>query len=92
MNPTLYLCMNRRLGTQGACATGGNDRLFAALEQEIAARGLKWRVMANPCMGHCANGPNLKAAPAGPFLEHCTPGDAVQVIERLQNAGWPNSG
>jgi len=92
MKPTLFLCMNRRLGTSGSCAAGGNDRLFEALKREIAARHLPWLVVANPCMGHCAEGPNLKAAPCGPFLERCDPDDAAKVIDRLLGSGWPNSG
>jgi hypothetical protein len=89
MRPTLYLCMTHRIGSAGSCGGAGNDRLFDALKREIAARGLTWQVAANPCMGHCGRGPNLKAAPAGPFLEQCDPADPAAVIERLLKAGWP---
>lgn len=88
--PTLHVCVNRRLGGVGSCAAAGSEALVAALGAEIARRGLPWRVAANPCMAHCAVGPNLKAAPGGPLLHRCRAGDAAAIIDRLI-ADWSPS-
>lgn len=89
--PTLHVCVNRRLGGAGSCAAAGSEALVAALRGELARRGLDWSVAANPCMAHCAVGPNLKAAPGGPFLHHCLPGDAAGIIDQLL-AEWRPKG
>ena len=85
MTPTLFVCANRRVGA-GSCAGGGSHVLAAALRDAVAARGLDWEVRLSPCLGHCADGPNVKAAPAGPMLHQCR--DAAAVLERLSQA-WP---
>lgn len=86
MTPTLYVCGNRRLGA-GSCGGQGSHDLAEGLRAEIAARALDWRVALSPCLGHCGQGPNIKAAPGGPMLHHCA--DAAQVVERLAGQ-WPN--
>ncbi|MCA1909148.1 MAG: (2Fe-2S) ferredoxin domain-containing protein [Magnetospirillum sp.] len=81
MNPTLNVCANRRMGA-GSCAGSGSLDLAAALKAEIARRNLAWDVRLSPCLAHCGQGPNLKAAPGGPMLHGCT--DAVAVLDQLQ--------
>lgn len=80
MTPTLYLCVNRRTGA-GSCSSAGAHKVMAALHAEIEAHALSWEIRLSPCLGHCGNGPNIKAAPGGPMLHGCT--DAKQVMATL---------
>lgn len=95
MHPTLFVCTNRRLGSAGSCAGGGSLDLLAALRAEVAARGLGWTVSPSACMGHCQEGPNVKAAPGGPLLHRCLrqenrPSEgAAGLVDALLAAGWP---
>ncbi|HSV28660.1 MAG TPA: (2Fe-2S) ferredoxin domain-containing protein [Candidatus Omnitrophota bacterium] len=83
MTRTLFVCANRRLGATGSCASAGAGELIAALRAELDRRCLDWRVAENPCMGHCAAGPNLKAAPGGPLLHQCRAQDAAAIVTQL---------
>ena len=85
MTPTLYLCVNRRAGA-GSCSGAGAHKVMAALHAEIEARALPWEIRLSPCLGHCADGPNIKAAPGGPMLHRCT--DAKDVLRQLRQM-WP---
>lgn len=85
--PTLFVCSHQRLGA-GSCAGAGAAALRAALEAEVAARGLDWQVAAIGCLGQCAHGPNLRAAPGGPLLTGCRAEDAAALVARLA-AEWP---
>lgn len=87
MTPTLFVCTNRRLGATGSCAAGGSVDLVAALRAELSRQSLHWQVAESVCLGHCADGPNLKAAPGGPLLGKCRAGDAAAIIDRLR-ATW----
>ena len=60
---------------------------MAELVRVTAQNGSGWKVAQSTCLGHCHNGPNVKGAPGGPILNHCT--TALSVIERM-NAAWPN--
>lgn len=86
MTRTLHVCVHRRLGA-GSCAGGGGEELLAALQREIARRGLDWTVAGAPCLAHCGAGPNVKAAPSGPLLHHCRADDASGIIDGLA-ARW----
>jgi (2Fe-2S) ferredoxin len=86
MTPVLFVCTNRRMGA-GSCAARSALALCDELRRVIAERGLGWAVEASACMGHCALGPNLKAAPGGPLLHGCKPEQAEELIDRLQ-AEW----
>lgn len=85
--PTLLVCNHRRRGA-GSCAATGGEPLRDALIAAVAARGLDWRVSGTGCLGHCALGPNLKAAPGGPVLHGCRADQADQLIDRLL-PHWP---
>lgn len=90
MGPTLFVCTNRRQGGTGSCAgAGGGLPLLMALRDECEARGLRWQVSPSVCLGHCAGGPNIKAAPAGPLLQGCRPDRVAALVDQLLAAGWP---
>ncbi len=84
MDPTLLVCVNRRFGTAPSCAERGGVELLEALKEEAARRGLPWEVEAQVCLGYCALGPNLKAAPGGPMLHGCGAGQAAEILDRLE--------
>lgn len=86
--PTLFVCTHRRLGA-GSCGGSGGEAIAQALRAAVAQRGLPWQVAPIGCLGQCAHGPNLKAAPGGPMLHHCTAEQAGAVIDRLL-AEWPS--
>jgi (2Fe-2S) ferredoxin len=83
--PTLLVCANHRLGTNaGSCAGGGGGIALAeALRTHLAERGLGWNVAVTGCLGYCRLGPNIKAAPGGPFLHGCQPDQAEALVDRL---------
>ena len=89
--PTLMVCTHRRLGAAGSCGAAGGAALSEALRRDLAARGLGWSVTETGCLGHCSHGPNIKAAPNGPLLHHCSAGHSEALIERLL-AGWTGQG
>lgn len=86
--PTLLVCGHSRVGAGSCSASGGGAALRAALERELAGRGLTWKVEAIGCLGRCDLGPNLRAAPGGPVLTGCRPEDSARLVDRLQ-AEWP---
>lgn len=81
--PTLLICTHRRLGAAGSCGAGGGAALGDALRRDLAARGLGWSVTETGCLGHCLHGPNLKAAPNGPLLHHCSAEQSDALIDRV---------
>lgn len=83
--PTLYICVKRRTGA-GSCAGSGAYKVMAGLRDEIDARSLAWEIRLSPCLGQCADGPNIKAAPDGPLLHGCT--NAQEVLRQLGRS-WP---
>jgi hypothetical protein len=89
MEPTLFVCTNRRLGSAGSCAGSGSVALMDLLRVELAARGLGWHVASTVCLGQCPNGPNIKAAPGGPLLHHCPSEGVAGLVDALLAAGWP---
>ncbi len=86
VTPKLRVCTHIRPGLRGCCADGGGELLLAALRSEVERRGLRVTVEATCCLGHCAVGPNIKAAPDGPLLHHCQ--SAEDVLGRLPD-NWP---
>jgi len=83
--PTLLVCCHSRTGAGSCTGNGGGNPLRAALETEIAARGLSWQVAGIGWLGRCDLGPNLRAAPGGPVLTGCRAEDAAQLLDRLQS-------
>lgn len=90
VEPLLMICTHRRLGATGSCGAGGGEALSDALRRDLAARGLGWEIKETGCLGHCLHGPNLKAAPNGPLLNHCRAEHSEALIERLL-ADWLKS-
>lgn len=80
--PTLLVCTHRRLGA-GSCGGSGSESLRDTLLVEVAARGLGWRVETVGCLGHCANGPNLKAVPGGPLVHASQTEPVDELVGRL---------
>jgi|GEM_PF-539928 hypothetical protein len=80
--PTLLVCTHRRMGANPACGRAG-EKLAGALGRHLAERGLDWAVARTDCLGHCTDGPNLKAAPGGPILHGCRAERTAALVDRL---------
>ncbi len=85
--PTLLVCAHRRLGAGSCAGSGGGAPLSRALAAALADHGLDWRVETIGCLGHCAHGPNVRAAPGGLLLHGCRTEEAGDLVKRLV-AAW----
>ena len=75
----VFVCM----GT--ACNSAGSSEIKDALDEAVAARGLKKKcqITAGGCQGLCAAGPMVAIDAGGPLYHSVTPEDAPAIIESL---------
>lgn len=83
--PSLAICVNRRLTGQNPSCGGRNaEALATELEQALRLRGISLPLYRTDCLGRCNEGPNLRLSPQGKFL--CLNGDddPSRVLDWLQ--------
>ena len=78
----ILVCINRRFGYNSpSCAARGGDEVLAALKQEAKERGSNIVIESIVCFGRCAEGPNIRFAPGGPFRGSVLPVQAGQILD-----------
>jgi len=85
MEKRILICTNRRLTEHSpSCGGAGAEQLVDELERLLAERGLQVNIERAPCLGRCAEGPNLRFIPGGEFYHQLTPERLPEVLGRLE--------
>lgn len=84
MSSRFIVCVNTRVSGKPACGDSGSAELAERLEREIARRGLTAEVERAGCLGRCAQGPNMRIAPAGAFFHHVSANDIGAMVDALE--------
>jgi NADH:ubiquinone oxidoreductase subunit E len=66
----IMVCINSRPASgQPSCARRGSEALAEHIEAQIQALDLDLTLQRTICFGHCQEGPTVRLAPGGPFLQ-----------------------
>jgi (2Fe-2S) ferredoxin len=81
----LFVCINRRAddNPKGCCAAKESEKVYRALKEEIAARGLaklEARVCTSSCLDQCATGVTVLVEPDHFFYGHVTVADVAEIV------------
>jgi (2Fe-2S) ferredoxin len=84
----LFVCINRRTedNPKGCCAAKDSEKVYRALKEEIAARGLsklETRVCTSSCLDQCATGVTILVEPDHFFYGHVTVADVPEIVDGL---------
>lgn len=89
----IIVCVNRRANPrQPSCAARGSEQLAAELELRLARLGAKISVTRIRCFGRCAEGPNVRIAPAGRFFRGVDAGQLSAIVAAAVDAARAASG
>lgn len=81
---SILICTNRRFApTAVSCAERGSESLKSELERRLTARFPSVPVQSILCFGRCAEGPNVRIAPGGPFFRGVRESDLDAIVEAL---------
>ena len=83
MKRSVLVCVHKRLSDDASCGGRGGERLLAALERGVAARGLEVKVEPIHCFSRCDLGPVVRIAPGGDFFEGVEEGDLAAILDAL---------
>lgn len=87
----IIICNNRRHNPNSpSCAARGSLELAETIRQYVAMHELPLELAFFKCLGRCADGPNLKLEPAGPFVGHLSAdklGELYLTLESFCKAG-----
>lgn len=79
-----FVCTNSRPphSPLPSCGRSGSGDVYAAFQQELAARGLPpgVKVTATSCLTPCQHGPTVVVYPAGTWYGTVTPADVPEII------------
>jgi (2Fe-2S) ferredoxin len=86
----LFVCINRRAddNPKGCCAAKDSEKVYRALKEEIAARGLaklEARVCTSSCLDQCATGVTVLVEPDHFFYGRVTVADVPEIVDGLVN-------
>ena len=86
----LFVCINRRAedNPKGCCAAKDSEKVYRALKEEIAARGLaklEARVCTSSCLDQCATGVTVLLEPDHFFYGRVTVADVPEIVDGLVN-------
>lgn len=78
----VFVCMQEKPKDVPCCAASQSAAVLEALNNELAARGLRDEVQVTTtnCMGTCENGPVVLAYPEGVWYSKVTPQDAGDIV------------
>ena len=84
----LFVCINRRAedNPKGCCAAKDSEKLYRALKEEVAARGLaklEARVCKSSCLDQCEIGVTVLVEPDHFFYAHVTLADVPEIVDGL---------
>ena len=78
----VFVCMQEKPKDVPCCAASASGAVLEALNQELAACGLRDEVQVTTtnCMGTCEDGPVVLAYPEGVWYSKVTPQDAREIV------------
>ncbi len=78
----VFVCMQEKPKDVPCCAAGASAAVLEALNNELAARGLRDEVQVTTtnCMGTCENGPVVLAYPEGAWYSKVAPQDVPEIV------------
>jgi (2Fe-2S) ferredoxin len=84
----LFVCINRRAedNPKGCCAAKDSEKVYRALKEDIAARGLsklEARVCTSSCLDQCATGVTVLVEPDHFFYGQVTVADVPEIVAGL---------
>ena len=84
----LFVCINRRAddNPKGCCAAKDSEKVYRALKEEIAARGLaklEARVCTSSCLDQCETGVTVLVEPDHFFYGRVTAADVPEIVDGL---------
>jgi len=84
----LFVCINRRAedNPKGCCAAKDSEKVYRALKEEIAERGLaklEARVCTSSCLDQCATGVTVLVEPDHFFYGRVTIADVPDIVDGL---------
>jgi (2Fe-2S) ferredoxin len=84
----LFICINRRAedNPKGSCAAKDSEKVYRALKEEVAARGLaklEARVCTSSCLDQCATGVTVLVEPDHFFYGGVTVEDVPEIVDGL---------
>jgi (2Fe-2S) ferredoxin len=84
----LFVCINRRAddNPKGCCAAKESEKVYRALKEEVAARGLaklEARVCTSSCLDQCATGVTVLVEPDHFFYGGVTVADVPEIVDGL---------
>jgi (2Fe-2S) ferredoxin len=84
----LFVCINRRAedNPKGCCAAKESEKVYKALKEEVAARGLaklEARVCTSSCLDQCATGVTVLVEPDHFFYGGVTVADVLEIVDGL---------
>jgi len=84
----LFVCVNRRAddNPKGCCAAKDSEKVYRALKEEIAARGLaklEARICTSSCLDQCATGVTVLVEPDHFFYGRVTVADVPEIVNGL---------
>jgi len=83
MQPTIIVCVNRRLRHDTpSCAERGSEALADALEAQMPGTGAS--LVRIKCFGRCADGPIVRIAPGGRFFTEASIDDVGEMLAALK--------
>ncbi|MBC8269880.1 MAG: (2Fe-2S) ferredoxin domain-containing protein [Rhodospirillaceae bacterium] len=83
---TLIVCVNRCFDPgRPSYAACGSKKIATALEKGISDRGIDIEFERIVCLGHCAEGPTMRLAPAGAFFHNTKLEDILGILDDLEH-------
>jgi (2Fe-2S) ferredoxin len=84
----LFVCINRRAddNPKGCCAAKDSEKLYRALKEQLAARGLAKldaRVCTSSCLDQCETGVTILVEPDHFFYGRVTAADVPEIVDAL---------
>ncbi len=69
---------------QPSCAARGSEVIAEALEKGVAERRIAVTVKRSVCMSKCTEGPTLRLAPGGRFIQGPALADVPDILDQLE--------
>lgn len=78
----VFVCTQEKPKDVPCCAANGAAAVLDALNEELAARGLRDEVQVTTtnCMGTCENGPVIIAYPEGVWYSNVAPANVREIV------------
>lgn len=82
----VIICNNFRSNpNQPSCSARGSQAITEAITDAINTHHLSLEIEHIKCLGKCADGPNVKLVPYGPFIQGVDSAQLPSLIKKIQD-------